>query len=120
MSPGDRSYDAIGLMKQINEQTAAQYASAHAILGNETPKALPRGKSRNDGDEDRDDIDPNNQHGDHSQSASSALVKFNLFLSYPIRQHFIFIFLMLKHILIYIFAIWQENHTQHIFRIWIS
>ncbi|ESW09177.1 hypothetical protein PHAVU_009G106700 [Phaseolus vulgaris] len=75
MSPGDRSYDAIGLMKQINEQTAAQYASAHAILGNETPKALPRGKSRNDGDEDRDDIDPNNQHGDHSQSASSALVE---------------------------------------------
>ncbi|WVZ20843.1 hypothetical protein V8G54_008165 [Vigna mungo] len=75
MSPGDRSYDAIGLMKQINEQTAAQYASAHEILGNETPKALPKGKSRNDGDEDREDIDPNNQRGDCSQSASSALVE---------------------------------------------
>ncbi|XP_047148337.1 transcription factor MYB3R-1-like, partial [Vigna umbellata] len=75
MSPGDRSYDAIGLMKQINEQTAAQYASAHEILGNETPKALPKGKSRNDGDEDREDIDPNNQRGDCSQSASSALME---------------------------------------------
>lgn len=82
MSPGDRSYDAIGLMKQINEQTAAQYASAHEILGNETPKALPKGKSRNDGDEDREDIDPNNKRGDCSQSASSALVKLNLFLSF--------------------------------------
>ncbi|QCE16096.1 transcription factor MYB3R-1 [Vigna unguiculata] len=75
MSPGDRSYDAIGLMKQINEQTAAQYASAHEILGNETPKALPKGKSRNDEDEDREDIDPNNQRGDCSQSASSSLVE---------------------------------------------
>ncbi|CAJ1973866.1 unnamed protein product [Sphenostylis stenocarpa] len=75
MSPGDRSFDAIGLMKQINEQTAAQYASAHEILGNETPKALTKDKSRNVGDEDRENIDPNNQHGNHSQSDSSALVE---------------------------------------------
>ncbi|KAF7830131.1 transcription factor MYB3R-1-like [Senna tora] len=39
MSPGDRSYDAIGLMKQVKEQTAAAYASAQEILEKETPKA---------------------------------------------------------------------------------
>ncbi|KAL3013891.1 hypothetical protein AAZX31_06G078700 [Glycine max] len=78
MSPGDRSYDAIGLMKQISEQTAAQYASAQEILGNETPKALPKDASRNDRDEDQEHIDAHNQHGNHCQLASSALVKLNL------------------------------------------
>ncbi|XP_016479134.1 transcription factor MYB3R-1-like [Nicotiana tabacum] len=38
MSPGDRSYDAIGLMKQLSEQTAASIADAHQILGSETPE----------------------------------------------------------------------------------
>ncbi|KAG5031089.1 hypothetical protein JHK85_015071 [Glycine max] len=75
MSPGDRSYDAIGLMKQISEQTAAQYASAQEILGNETPKALPKDASRNDRDEDQEHIDAHNQHGNHCQLASSALVE---------------------------------------------
>lgn len=37
MSPGERSYDAIGLMKQISEQTAAAYANAQQVLGNKTP-----------------------------------------------------------------------------------
>lgn len=40
MSPGDRSYDAIGLMKQLSEHTAGAFADALEVLGNgnsETP-----------------------------------------------------------------------------------
>ncbi|KAE9586500.1 putative transcription factor MYB-HB-like family [Lupinus albus] len=47
MSPGDRSYDAIGLMKQVGEQTAATYANAQEILGDETPKVLKTETSGN-------------------------------------------------------------------------
>lgn len=75
MSPGDRSYDAIGWMKQISEQTAAQYANAHEILGNDTPKALPKDASGSNRDGDQENNDPHNQHGNHSESASNALVK---------------------------------------------
>jgi len=90
MSPCDRSYDAIGLMKQISEQTAAQYASAQEILGNETPKALPKEASRNDRDGDQENIDAHDQHGNHSQLASSALVKLNLVpLSFDRHIHLI-------------------------------
>ncbi|KAK7311794.1 hypothetical protein RJT34_10156 [Clitoria ternatea] len=75
MSPADRSYDAIGLMKQIGKETAAQYASAHKILGNETPKAiiLPKDDaSGDDSDGDQENKDPRS----HSQlAASSALVE---------------------------------------------
>ncbi|CAA2934810.1 Hypothetical predicted protein [Olea europaea subsp. europaea] len=44
MSPGDRSYDAIGLMKQLGEQTAAAFADAQEILGDETPKTILKEK----------------------------------------------------------------------------
>ncbi|XP_019447483.1 PREDICTED: myb-related protein 3R-1-like isoform X2 [Lupinus angustifolius] len=47
MSPGDRSYDAIGLMKQVGEQNAATYANAQEILGDETPKVLKKETSGN-------------------------------------------------------------------------
>ncbi|XP_055834762.1 transcription factor MYB3R-1-like [Solanum dulcamara] len=40
MSPGDRSYDAIGLMKQLSEQTAPSIADARQILGSETPETI--------------------------------------------------------------------------------
>ncbi|TKY58282.1 Myb-related protein 3R-1 [Spatholobus suberectus] len=75
MSPGDRSYDAIGLLKQISEQTAATYANAQEILGNETPKALPKDASGNDKDRDQENNDPSNQPGNHSQLASNALIE---------------------------------------------
>ncbi|XP_021735434.1 transcription factor MYB3R-1-like [Chenopodium quinoa] len=42
MSPGDRSYDALGLMKQINEQSAEAYADAREVLGSETPESILR------------------------------------------------------------------------------
>lgn len=40
MSPGDRSYDAYGLMRQLSEHTAAVVAEAHEILAS--------GKSKED------------------------------------------------------------------------
>lgn len=39
-SPGERSYDALGLMKQLSEHTASAYANAREILGNETPDSI--------------------------------------------------------------------------------
>ncbi|XP_042477936.1 transcription factor MYB3R-1-like isoform X2 [Macadamia integrifolia] len=38
MSPGERSYDAIGLMKQLSEHTAAAVAEAQEILASENPE----------------------------------------------------------------------------------
>ncbi|KAH9761102.1 transcription factor MYB3R-4 [Citrus sinensis] len=40
MSPGDRSYDALGLMKQLSEHTAAAYADALEVLGGESSETL--------------------------------------------------------------------------------
>uniref|UniRef100_A0A0V0HEV3 Putative ovule protein n=1 Tax=Solanum chacoense TaxID=4108 RepID=A0A0V0HEV3_SOLCH len=45
MTPGDRSYDAIGLMKQLNEQTAPSIADARQILGSETPETILLGRN---------------------------------------------------------------------------
>nr|KYP59240.1 Myb-related protein 3R-1 [Cajanus cajan] len=73
-SPGDRSYDAIGLLKQISEQTAATYANAQEILVNETPKALPKDPSGNDEARDQEN-NPPSQPGNHSQLASNALIE---------------------------------------------
>lgn len=39
-SPGERSYDSLGLMKQLSEQTAPAYANAREVLGDETPDSL--------------------------------------------------------------------------------
>lgn len=62
LSPGGKSYDAIGWMKHINEQTSAQYANAHDILGNER-------------DENKENQDPQIQSGKNSKSASDVLVE---------------------------------------------
>ena len=40
MSPKDTSYDAIGLMKQLSEHTAAAFADAQEVLGDETPETI--------------------------------------------------------------------------------
>ncbi|XP_058785143.1 transcription factor MYB3R-1-like isoform X2 [Vicia villosa] len=70
-SPGDKSYDAMGWMKQIGEHTAAQYADALEILENETPKALPKDAF----EDNQENKDPHNQPGNQSNSASNALVE---------------------------------------------
>ncbi|KAK4401177.1 Transcription factor R-4 [Sesamum angolense] len=44
LSPGDRSYDAIGLMKQLGEQTAGAFADAQEVLGDETPETIMKGQ----------------------------------------------------------------------------
>lgn len=44
LSPGDRSYDAIGLMKQLSEHTAAAFADAQEVLGDETPETILKGR----------------------------------------------------------------------------
>ncbi|XP_058785120.1 transcription factor MYB3R-1-like isoform X2 [Vicia villosa] len=69
-SPGDKSYDAMGWMKQIGEHTAAQYADALEILENDSPKALPK-DAFEDNQENKDPHIPGNQ----SNSASNALVE---------------------------------------------
>ncbi|KAL7112147.1 hypothetical protein ACP275_05G134000 [Erythranthe tilingii] len=45
LSPGDRSYDAIGLMKQLGEQTAGALADAQDVMGGDTPETIMMGKS---------------------------------------------------------------------------
>ena len=80
MSPGDRSYDALGWLKQVSDQTAATYANAQEILANGTPKALPKDASENDKDKDHENNYPANQPGNHSQLASNALVKQDLMI----------------------------------------
>ena len=75
MSPGDRSYDAIGLMKQISEQSAAAYANAQEVLGNETPKTLLKGKSISQGNLDRENSHmPHDPLGNRSHLAPNVLV----------------------------------------------
>lgn len=66
MSPGDGSYDAIGLMKQLGEQTAGAFADAQKVLGDETPESIMKGKCATNNNEEKEDNNPN--------SASSFMV----------------------------------------------
>lgn len=68
MSPGDRSYDAIGLMKQLSEHTAAAYADALEVLGNGTSEAPVKERDfQNPG------TDQEGQHLLHNQQESCHL-----------------------------------------------
>lgn len=40
MSPGDKSYDALGLMKHLSEHSAPAFAHAQEVLGSDTPETL--------------------------------------------------------------------------------
>ncbi|KAF5461597.1 hypothetical protein F2P56_017677 [Juglans regia] len=76
MSPGDRSYDAIGLMKHISEHSAAAYANAQEVLGNETPKTLKKGKCNNHGSRDQENSRvPYSHHGNRSHMAPTVLTE---------------------------------------------
>ncbi|GFP94470.1 myb-related protein 3r-1 [Phtheirospermum japonicum] len=68
LSPGERSYDAIGLMKQLGEQTAEAFADAQNVLGDETPDTIMKGKCvvKQDGGGKE-----NNYEKDNSVSASN-------------------------------------------------
>ena len=72
MSPGDRSYDAIGLMKQLGEQTAGALADAQKVLGDETPESLLRGKCFTKEQREKENKHTPAEH--HSLSASHLMV----------------------------------------------
>lgn len=44
VSPRERSYDALGLMKQLSEHTGPAYATAQEVLGDETPDSILKKK----------------------------------------------------------------------------
>lgn len=71
MSPGDRSYDALGLMKHVSERNASFFANAEEVLGSETPKQ----KSINVGNLDQENQMPDQPTGTTSK-ASNVLVCF--------------------------------------------
>ncbi|CAN0907093.1 Transcription factor MYB3R-4 [Linum grandiflorum] len=48
LSPGDRSYDAITLLKQFSEHTAAACADALDVLGDETPETISKARRQKD------------------------------------------------------------------------
>ncbi|KEH34392.1 MFS transporter [Medicago truncatula] len=39
---GERNFDTVRFLKQVDEQTAARYENAHDILKNDTPTAVPK------------------------------------------------------------------------------
>ncbi|KAL8537174.1 hypothetical protein ACS0TY_012381 [Phlomoides rotata] len=70
-SPRDRSYDAIGLMKQLGEQTASAFADAQEVLGGETPQSLLKQKCSTKHEAETD----NSQTEHHSLSASAFMTE---------------------------------------------
>ncbi|KAL2548399.1 Myb-related protein 3R-1 [Forsythia ovata] len=76
MSPGDQGYDAIGLMKQLGEQTASAFADAQEILGDETPETILKGKCFTNPEADKENIySPNCQKAHCSLSTSNVLTE---------------------------------------------
>ncbi|KAI9191105.1 hypothetical protein LWI28_003648 [Acer negundo] len=78
MSPGgDRSYDAIGLMKQLSEHTAAAYADALEVLGNngtsETPVKETESQNPPIADQEKQSVSQNQQES--SDLASNVLIE---------------------------------------------
>ncbi|GMJ15888.1 myb domain protein 3r-4, myb domain protein 3R4 [Hibiscus trionum] len=71
MSPAERSYDAIGLMKQLSEHTAASYADALEVLGNVTPESIVKGSRSKNCNVDKE----NNRLENHSHLASNILAE---------------------------------------------
>nr|XP_043608924.1 transcription factor MYB3R-1 [Erigeron canadensis] len=53
VSPRERSYDALGLMRQLSEHTATAYATAQEVLGDETPDSLLNKKFAEKGERSR-------------------------------------------------------------------
>ncbi|XP_011090064.1 transcription factor MYB3R-1 isoform X2 [Sesamum indicum] len=76
LSPGDRSYDAIGLMKQLGEQTAGAFADAQEVLGDETPETIMKGQcSVNHEGRKENNNSPNSQAEYHSALAANFMTE---------------------------------------------
>jgi len=74
MSPGMGSMDAIGLMKQINEQSADAFADAREVLGSETPESILRQRNLKSQNCERDDNAVGRQHESRLHLASDIMV----------------------------------------------
>lgn len=72
MSPGDRSYDALGLMKHLSEQSAATFATAQEVLGNDTPETVSKKKNINHQNPDQENC-KSKQQMENCSSMGSAL-----------------------------------------------
>lgn len=72
MSPGDGSYDALGLMKHVSEHSASVYANAEEVLGSGTPKQ----KSIKVGNLEQENKLPDQPTETTSGLASNVLVRF--------------------------------------------
>ncbi|KAL0447456.1 UNVERIFIED_CONTAM: Transcription factor R-4 [Sesamum latifolium] len=76
LSPGDRSYDAIGLMKQLGEQTAGAFADAQEVLGDETPETIMKRQcSVNQEGRKENDNSPSSQAEYHSALAANFMTE---------------------------------------------
>lgn len=65
VSPGDRTYDAIGLMKQLSEQTAALVAEAHEVLASGNCEASLDGRNSDKENLQNENIEPENKIETH-------------------------------------------------------
>ncbi|KAG7545323.1 Homeobox-like domain superfamily [Arabidopsis suecica] len=70
MSPGERSYDAIGLMKHLSEHSATAYADALEVLGNDTPETILKKRQLNKSIQGKE-----NQHQPHDQLGNRSQVE---------------------------------------------
>ncbi|GMI92546.1 C-MYB-LIKE TRANSCRIPTION FACTOR 3R-1, MYB DOMAIN PROTEIN 3R1, A. thaliana MYB domain protein 3R1 [Hibiscus trionum] len=77
MSPVERSYDAIGLMKQLSEHTAAAYADALEVLGNETPESIIKGKGKGINNPNNMDKENNHSHLASNITAERRILDFS-------------------------------------------
>ncbi|XP_042001390.1 transcription factor MYB3R-1-like [Salvia splendens] len=73
LSPRNRSYDAIGLMKQLGEQTAGALSDAQKVLGDETPESLLKGKCCSKEQQEKENEHTRAEH--HSLSASNLMAE---------------------------------------------
>ncbi|KAM7277279.1 hypothetical protein ACFE04_019145 [Oxalis oulophora] len=74
LSPGgDRSFDALGLMKQLSEHTASAYADAAEVMGSETPDTILKEKRRQSLEHENKNI--TECHGRHSQSSPNVMTE---------------------------------------------
>lgn len=70
MSPGDRSYDAIGLMKQLSEHTAETFADAKEVLRIGASEVMSKERCSSNNNH-----DPDHQLENHSHLASEVLTE---------------------------------------------
>lgn len=88
MSPAERSYDALGLMKQLGEQSASAFADAQAVLGDETPETLLKKKNLRNENADKESTNISNGEPEHhSPMGSNIMVRLPIYSLTVYLQH---------------------------------